>query len=241
MKISLSILEYEPDLSRHTDNLAESEALSHIVQLTETGKIHRVHIDVMRPPMIPNRSAFSIELIQRLYEFLHSRIRLTAHLMVPDPFPIIEKMDKFIAEEKRRETVIIIQRESFGSEGETIQALKLLQERGYCAGLCLDLLTSREALTENVIGAADTVLLMTVPMGRGGQRYSEEGTRRIAHFSQRFPNRIIQVDGGMNPRTISIAEKAGARVAVVGSFITRSSSPVRALLELEGSLGRRRD
>ncbi|MCW4019955.1 MAG: hypothetical protein NWF14_01815 [Candidatus Bathyarchaeota archaeon] len=236
MMISLSILEYEPDLSEHADNLAESKALPQIDGLIRSGKIHRVHIDVMRPPMIPGKTKFSVELIRRLYEALHNRTLLAAHLMVPDPFPIVERINAFMPKEERLELLIIIQRESFSSEEETVKALNLLKEFGYKVGICLNLPTSSETLTKEIVDSSDTVLLMTVPMGRGGQEYSDEGTERIAYFSQAFPDKMIEVDGGINAETIVLAEKAGAKIAVVGSFITRNENPVEAVLELQRGL-----
>jgi 3-keto-L-gulonate-6-phosphate decarboxylase len=73
-------------------------------------------------------------------------------------------------------------------------------------------------------------------MGSGGQGYSVEGSRRIILFSKRFPKKTIAVDGGMNPKTIVEAEKAGAKIVIIGSFITRNEHPIKAVLELEQSL-----
>jgi len=236
MLISLSILEYEPDLSNQVENIAESGALSKIVRLIQTGRIHRVHIDVMRPPVIPDKTKFSIDLMKQLYERLHRKIALEIHLMVKEPFQIIGKVNKFIPKQERAKTVIIIQRESYSSEEETIRALSLLKEYGYETGICLNLPTPSEDLTEKIVENADMVLLMSVPMGRGGQKYGDEATRRIADFSQRFPDKLIEVDGGIDPKTILIAGKAGAKMAVVGSFLTENENPERALQELERSL-----
>ncbi len=236
MMISLSILEYEPDLSEHTGSIEESEAFSQITRLIQTGKIRRVHIDVMRPPMIPSKTRFPVELIKCLHEGLHGKTQLAIHLMVSDPISLIEKINEFIARENRAETTIFIQCESFSSEQETIEALRLLKEHGYAAGICLDLPTPRGILTRKIVESADTVLLMSVPMGEGGQKYSAEATRRIAYFAQKFPRKILEVDGGMNPQTIAIAKKAGAEIAVVGSFITQNTDPVKAVGELERNL-----
>jgi len=234
--ISLSILEYEPDLSEHMGNIEESEAFSQITRLIQTGKIHRVHIDVMRPPMIPGKTRFPVELIRRLHEKLHGKTQLAIHLMVSGPLSFIEKINEFIARENRAETTIFIQCESFSAEQETVKALRLLKDYGYAAGICLDLPTPRSILTKKIVESADTVLLMSVPMGEGGQKYSARATKRIAYFSQRFPSKTVEVDGGISPQTIAVAKKAGAEIAVVGSFITQKTDPVKAVEELERSL-----
>jgi ribulose-phosphate 3-epimerase len=241
MLISLSILDYEPDLAGHVGNISESKAMAIILSLIQTGKIHRVHMDVMRPPMIPNRTAFQVELIRALHQSLNGKIPLAAHLMVDNPYPIIDKMNTFIPKKERSNFAVFIQRESFSSNVDAINALNFLKDCNYLSGICLNLPTSTEALTADIIEVADMILLMTVPMGAGGQEYSEEGTRRITHFSQMFPNKTIEVDGGINSKTIVKAEKAGAKTAVVGSFITSNEDPTEAIAELEQSLRCSRD
>jgi len=237
MLISLSILEYESELSKRIDALSESSAFLRILELIRTKGIYCIHIDVMRPPLIPDRTAFSIELIKKLCYALRGRISLAIHLMVPDPILIIDDIDKFTSREERAEICVIIQRESFDSESETLKAIDLIREKGYGkVGICLDLPTPCEALSKKIIEAVDMILLMTVRMGRGGQKYANKGTEKILYFSKRFPNTFIEVDGGINPQTAPIAKNAGAKAAVVGSFITRSNDPTEALQELKRTL-----
>jgi ribulose-phosphate 3-epimerase len=236
MLISLSILDYEPELAAHLDDISESKSMITILGLIQTGKIQRVHIDIMKPPMIPKKTAFKTDLIRALYQSLKDKIPLASHLMVDDPYPIIEEMNTFIPRKERGNFEIFIQRESFSSKADTIKALNFLKECNYLSGICLNLPTSTEVLTSNIIEASDMILLMTVPMGSGGQGYSVEGSRRIILFSKRFPKKTIAVDGGMNPKTIVEAEKAGAKIVIIGSFITRNEHPIKAVLELEQSL-----
>ena len=241
MLISLSILDYEPELAAHVNNILESKAIATILSLIKTGKIHRVHIDVMKPPMIPKKTAFKTDLIQAVYQNLKGRIPLVAHLMVNDPYPIVEEMNAFIPARERADFEVFVQRESFSSEADTIKALDFVKECNYLSGICLNLPTSTEALSASIVEASDIVLLMTVPMGAGGQGYNVEGSRRIALFSKRFPKKTIAVDGGMNPKTIVEAEKAGAEMAIVGSFITRNEYPINAVYDLEQSLKKHRN
>jgi pentose-5-phosphate-3-epimerase len=236
MLISLSILDYEADLAANINNILESTAMKEILSLTQTGKIHRVHIDVMRPPMIPNRTAFKVELVNSLYQSLCNKVPLAIHLMVDNPYPLIEKINTFIPNEKRNNTEIFIQRESFSSETDTKNALNYVKECNYISGICLNLPTPCKILTADIIELADPVLLMTVPMGAGGQKYSEEGTKRITQFHHLFPKKTIVVDGGINSKTIVEVKKAGAKIAIVGAFITRNKDPIGAVLELEKSV-----
>lgn len=237
MLISLSILEYEPNLSENIDNLEKSRDFMNILRLVQTRKIHYVHIDVMRPPMIPGKVKFSMELIRKLYEKLRDKIALAIHLMVNDPFKMIKEINKFIVEEDRTRITIIVQVESFRSEDEAIRTIETIRGYGYKCGVSLNLPTPEDRLTDKIVNSADMILLMTVPMGSGRQKYSEEATERIKRFSRRFPDKLIEVDGGINHETIIDAWRAGARAAVVGSYITASENPVEALLNLEKQLG----
>ncbi|MBS7634261.1 hypothetical protein KEJ34_02010 [Candidatus Bathyarchaeota archaeon] len=238
MFISLSILEYEQDLSRSLKNLEKSEAFLNIIKLAQSGRINDIHIDVMRPPLV-SRNKFSIDLIRKLYEELHDKIALTIHLMVGNPLEVMKEINSFIHKKDRFKTAIIVQVESFSSEHDAIEALKTLKKLGYRVGICLNLPTAEERLTDKIVKTADIVLLMTVPMGAGKQKYCEEATERIKRFSQRFPNKLIKVDGGIDPETIIRVWEAGARAAVVGSYITASEDPTESLIKLEDSLKRK--
>jgi pentose-5-phosphate-3-epimerase len=230
MQISLSILEYEPELLKNIKKIKETSEFSQITNLIDTEKISHVHIDVMRPPTIEDKNAFNIDLVKKIYLFLHKKISLAIHLMVPQPISIIHKINKFILKQKRLKISIIIQIESFSSEADTIKALNKIKKYGYKTGICLDLPTPRNLLTENILNTPDFILLMTVPMGRGGQKYSDKGTERIAYFSQK--RKPLVVDGGINPHTILLAKNAGASIAVVGSYISKSKNPIKSLVTL---------
>ena len=218
------------------DSLENSRAFSNIMRLIQTGKIHGIHIDVMRPPMIPNKNKFSIPLIRRLYENLHDKIALTIHLMVNDPLNIIKEINEFIADEDRANVTLIVQVESFSSEDEAIKSIETIKSYGYSVGVSLNLPTPKEKLTDKIARLADVILLMTVPMGSGGQKYHKSATQRIKYFSMKFPDKIINVDGGINPETIVEVWKAGAKAAVIGSYITVSDDPEKALLNIERTI-----
>jgi pentose-5-phosphate-3-epimerase len=236
MLISLSILEYEPELSNYVNNITEAGSLSKILKIIDTGKIHRIHVDVMRPPMIPNEYTFPKKLIKMLYKELNKKVLLAFHLMVKDPFFIIKGINELIPQSKRTKTLVIIQRESYISEKKMIYALQLLKNYGYKVGLCLDLPSPSDLLTKKIVEKAEVILLMTAPMGKGGQKYSFEATKRIMVFHETFFDKTIMVDGGIGSKTILLAEKAGAKEAVVGSFITKNKNPEKAVVKITEDL-----
>ncbi len=233
MLISLSILDYENDLAAHISNISESDSMTSISNLIKTGIIKRVHIDIMRPPMIPKKTTFPTDLLRVMYENLKDKIPLAIHLMVDNPYPFINEICSFVPREERSDFIVFIQRESFSSEVETVAALKFLKEREFSSGICLNLPTPVDFLTKNIIEISDMILIMTVMMGAGGQKCNKKGLRKTAFLSKMFPNKKIAVDGGINSKTIIKAKKAGAEMAIVGSFITRNEDPIKAIFELE--------
>lgn len=76
---------------------------------------------------------------------------------------------------------------------------------------------------EHVLHRVDIVLVMTVNQGFGGQAFLPEMLPKIAALrsicNQRGLNPHIQVDGGLDPDTVSGCVAAGADVIVAGSAI----------------------
>jgi len=190
----------------------------------------------MRPSLIPNRNKFPSSLIRRLYEAFRGRCKVEIHLMTKNPLDIINEINDSIELKERGDINIIVQREAYNSQDEVIEELEEISSMGYGAGLSLNLITPLNQLTNDMIRKSDFILLMTVPMGYGGQPYAKSATERIMTVSSKFPNTLIEVDGGINDHTIKIAKDAGAKRFVVGSFITRSDKPKEAVKKLWRSL-----
>lgn len=234
--ISLSILEYEEALSRRIGDLESSEVLPTILELVDSGMLFSLHVDVMRPPLIPHGSSFQLELIRDLYFPLHNRIFLEIHLMMKEPELLIEEITEFVEPRCRGNVALIVQREAYVSEEEVIKGLRIIKNLGYKAGIGLNLPTPFKSLTDGMIENADIVLIMSVPMGKGGQRYNAQASRRIKSVSERFPDKLIKVDGGINDKTARSVVEAGASILVVGSYITRNKDPIGVLMRLTTTL-----
>jgi ribulose-phosphate 3-epimerase len=66
-------------------------------------------------------------------------------------------------------------------------------------------------------------------IGEQAQPFDEDVIERIIAIKQRFGEMMLQVDGGMTPDTASRVHKAGARIAVVGSYIFADNDSATAL------------
>jgi ribulose-phosphate 3-epimerase len=75
----------------------------------------------------------------------------------------------------------------------------------------------------------DTVLIMTVEPGFGGQQFMHNMMPKVELLRQRYPTLNIQVDGGVGPNTIQACAEAGANMIVSGSAIVNSHSPYQVM------------
>ncbi|MCX7705895.1 MAG: ribulose-phosphate 3-epimerase [bacterium] len=81
---------------------------------------------------------------------------------------------------------------------------------------------------EFMLPNVDMVLVMTVNPGFGGQKFIESNLKKISWLDKKRKekgyNFLIEVDGGINYETATLAKKAGADILVAGSFIFESKN-----------------
>ncbi len=80
---------------------------------------------------------------------------------------------------------------------------------------------------------ADLVLCMSIHPGYSGQKFMPEAVDRIARLRAALPDHVnVQVDGGIDHRTIGLARESGATLFVAGSAIFGSEHPAQAYRSL---------
>jgi ribulose-phosphate 3-epimerase len=76
---------------------------------------------------------------------------------------------------------------------------------------------------------ADVVLCMSIHPGYSGQEFMPEALARIERLRLLLPDGVrVQVDGGINGKTIASARDAGADLLVAGSAIFWHDAPAGA-------------
>ena len=141
-------------------------------------------------------------------------IFLEAHLMVEEPTSYL----KLLADAGFKRFMGHI--EKMSDQIEFVAQGQLLGE----VGLAVDGPTSLEAV-KVPLDDLDCLLIMTIKAGESGQEFMPEYLKKVESLRQVKGDIVIEVDGGINDKTIAQAHKAGASRYVANSFIFNSQNP----------------
>jgi ribulose-phosphate 3-epimerase len=182
------------------------------------------HVDAADGIFAPNKTWIP-ELNETLPE--PEKFFYEAHLMIAHPEAAGNAFA--IAGAKR----IIAHAESFDSEDgakRTFESWRTAGVKEIGVGLLID--TPLEAL-EPYIEQCDCVTLMTIAsVGRQGIPFDERAYGRVADLHARYPDLVIEVDGGVSATHIATLARAGATRFSVGSAIAKSADPAQIHKEL---------
>ena len=169
-----------------------------------------IHIDVMDGHFVPNISIgpMIVKAVRRV-----TSLPLDVHLMISEPDDFIDEFAKAGA------SIITVHAETLNHLHRTVQHIR---DEGVRPGISLNPATPLEVL-EYILEGLDMVLLMTVNPGFEGQEFIPEVIPKIERLREKIDKKgldiEIEVDGGINPETISRVSSAGANVFVAGSAI----------------------
>lgn len=172
-----------------------------------------MHIDVMDGHFVPNITlgAPVVKCIKKA-----TTVPFDVHLMISEPLKYIDDFANAGAD------IITFHTECDSPIDATID--KILSH-GIKASLTVKPATPVEDIFP-YLDRLSMVLIMTVEPGFGGQSFMEDMMPKVAklreEINRRGLNCEIEVDGGINEKTIAIAAKAGADVFVSGNAIFSS-------------------
>ncbi len=182
-----------------------------------------VHVDVMDNNFVPNLT-FGPQMVSRIGEV--SLVPLDVHLMIQDN----DRWAAGYAERGAQSVTFHVE-----STVDPVAVATRIREIGARAGLALKPNTSFESVRE-IAHAFDQILVMTVEPGFGGQKFMQDQmdkVRAVAQFRKDTGTKFwIQVDGGVDEDTISIAAEAGADTFVAGSAVYGRDNPALAVENL---------
>jgi len=119
---------------------------------------------------------------------------------------------------------------------DAVSIIRSIHKRNMKAGVAISPDTPSTAITDEIGSAADMLLVMTVYPGRGGQTLIKRCVPKIAELRARFPDKDIEVDGGVGPKTIDVCAEAGSNVIVAGTAIFDAPSPEDVIAQLKASV-----
>ena len=180
-------------------------------QLEEAG-VRGLHLDVMDGQFVPNLTYGMpiVEACRRLTD-----LPLDVHLMIKQPQQFIEQFYDAGAD------IITIHAEAVDSPNDVLSQIRNLD----CgAGLAINPDTPVDRI-EGCLSLCDLVLVMSVNAGFGGQSFQPVALDKLRTLKQLVSeNTLLEVDGGINGKTIRDCQAAGAQLLVVGSAIFREPS-----------------
>ncbi len=195
-KISASLLS--------ADMLHLADALHSLKQ----AGVDMLHFDVMDGCFVPNIS-FGLPVLKALAKA--SSLFMDVHLMIEDPCLYVKNFAEAGAD------MLTFHLESRSDPFRTIQAI---HDAGCQAGISLKPATPAKALLP-FLDELDSILVMTVEPGFGGQSYLTDMTAKIAEVRSMIGTRkiLLSADGGICTETAPAAAKAGTDVLVAGSWL----------------------
>jgi len=183
-----------------------------------------LHLDVMDGHFVPNLTygMLIVEGIRR-----HTSLPMDVHMMISDPLKYAPAFASAGAD------LLTFHVEAVS---DPVDAAKQIAALGVGVGIAINPSTSMELL-EPCLNHVDMVLVMSVEAGFGGQTFDPIAIDRIADLRKRFPDLLLEIDGGINGSTIAAARAAGCDLFVVGSAIFKHDDYSAAISSLATAMG----
>ena len=183
-----------------------------------------VHIDVMDGHFVPNLT-FGAPVVKCIRKY--TDLFFDCHLMISNPKKYAVDFAKAGAD------LITFHYESDDDPKETIDEIKRL---GCKVGISIKPKTEVEKIYP-YLDMVDLVLIMSIEPGFGGQSFMAEVLDKVVKLKElkQKENKkyAIEIDGGIDDKTIILAKKAGVEVCVAGSYIFKQENRIETIKKLK--------
>ncbi len=194
-----------------------------IKKCTDAG-INWIHCDIMDGHFVPNIS-YGPSIVKAAAKSAPDAF-IDVHLMIENPDRYVDDYFQAGAD------LITVHYEACPHLHRSIQNIK---KYGIMAGVAINPATSIQSI-EPILEYVDLVLIMSVNPGFGGQSFIESAYNKLKTLAElREENNysfLIEVDGGIGPKTITNAVKSGAEILVAGSSVFNTDDIPKRIEEL---------
>ena len=182
-----------------------------------------LHVDVMDGHFVPNIT-IGPQTVKALRK--STKLPLDVHLMISEPEKYIDEFMEAGADNLTFHLEV---------EKDLHSVIRRIKSQNVKCGIALKPGTAFEKVIP-YLGEINLLLLMTVEPGFGGQKFMDKVLPKI-NESRRWIDREklsidIEVDGGINLKTVPDVIQAGANVLVAGSAIYGTSDIQKAVQEI---------
>lgn len=190
------------------------------VRLLEEAGVDCLHLDVMDGNFVPNLS-YGMPIVSAIRKV--TDLTLDVHLMIRDPNTYASQFVDAGAD------LITFHIEALPQPSDLLAKIR---SQGVAAGLAINPSTAMSHVLPWV-SECDLVLIMSVEAGFGGQAFDPIALERLAALRKNHgTDLLLEVDGGVNIKTVGPCTASGADLLVVGSAIFREADYCQAMTRL---------
>ena len=183
----------------------------------KVSKAEWIHFDVMDGHFVPNIT-FGSDVLRGFKK--KTDMFMDVHLMINDPDFYAESFVKNGAD------LITFHYEVYKDIPKCKKLVEKIHNLGCKCGITVKPNTPIEVL-EPLLDSLDLVLVMSVEPGFGGQSFQTSSLKKVKWLTNIRKtmnyNYLIEIDGGINQETGSLAKEAGCDVLVAGSYIFKQN------------------